>query len=120
MKCNKLVMLLPFIVLLIVGCSSKKNTDLADQIDCDKTCNDKADKALADYENCRSPYNETYKAAIKICEHVAPANKVQCMISAIDNYTADSEKCFNEYKEKLEEVKKCRADCRSRLMVNGQ
>ena len=115
-----LLLLLPLLVLLVSGCNkgisidSIKSAVMTEEI-CLKACDEKADRALADFKNCIRPYQDKLRTALNVCSHVPPANRIECEITALTAFDSDIEKCLQEYKSKVDEAKKCRKDCRDRF-----
>ena len=121
MKKNLLKLLAPFFILLLSATCSKKFTNdaiknaLANEENCLKACDVKADKALTEYENCKNSAGEEYGRDAARCEHLIPANQAACEKSAMKKYETALNKCWDEYKTKLDDVKKCRKECRDKF-----
>lgn len=118
-KYFSLLLLLPLIVFFVSGCNKRisidtiKNAVMTEET-CLKACDEMEDKALADLENCLTQCTERFTADLNNC----PDNKLQaviCLRSAAERSTLCKEECFKVYRAKLEEVKKCRKDCRDKF-----
>lgn len=103
----------------VYGCRSisadKVKGAILNEENCLKACDEKADKAFAEFSDCQKSCQENYRNALERCEHVAPANKMECERRAFEDFEKELDKCLADYKVKREEVKKCRKDCHDRF-----
>ncbi len=117
----KLLLLLPLIVFLVSGCGISNDSirnALNNEENCLKACHEMEDKALADLENCLAQCTERFNADFESCNNghlIPPDNPMLCLRRANDRFTACKEECFKAYRTKLEEVRKCRKDCRDKF-----
>ena len=119
-KSLNLLLFLPLIVLFVSGCNKGISIDTIKNAvmtaeTCSKACDEKADKAWADFKNCIKPYQDKLRTALNVCSHVPPANRVECEQTAFNAFESDIDKCLQEYKSKVDEAQKCRKDCRARF-----
>jgi hypothetical protein len=117
-KSLKLLLLLAMIVFFVSGCGISNDSirnALNNEENCLRACDENADKALKDFENCIAPSRERLNTALNVCRHVPPANREECERKAFETFVKDTEQCFTDYRAKLEEVKKCRKDCRDKF-----
>ena len=117
-KSFKLLLLLPLIVFLVSGCKKRISIDtinsavMTEEI-CLKACGEMEDKAVVELENCLVQCTEKFTADLNDCPDGQIATL--CLTRAVATFTLCKAACFKVYRAKLEEVNKCRKDCRDKF-----
>ena len=61
------------------------------------------------------PIRAEAKAGMELCSKVAPGNYVACVVAVLKASESGIDRCLADLRVKLEEVKKCRKDCRDKF-----
>lgn len=110
-KSLKLLLLLPLIVFLLPGCGIPNDTikdALNNEENCLKACDEMEAAAIVEYNRCIRECGSIPEA----CLRMPPTP--QCIEIALKIDSCKSN-CFIEFQAKLEEIRRCRNDCRNKF-----
>lgn len=107
-----LLLLLHLIIFFVSGCKNGisldtiKNASMTEET-CLKACDEKEDKVMAEYEQCKKEAQDWVIAQ--------NCTTLVCVNNAFERYLIMVAKCKEDYKKKLIEIRQCRKDCRDKF-----
>ncbi len=123
----KLLLMLPFIVLLMMGCGGCRNSISAEKLtgavksfeDCLAECDRMEARYLAEYMQCCDQCYTEAQPKIDLCAQTFPPGPKQgeCRLEQIAKRDSCIAACTRVWETHLAEIKSCRAVCIKRISI---